>query len=618
MPPKRPASSPANVQHKKSRKSLNLDMKLGIISRHEGGEGANYIARALSLSQSTVSTVIKNKDSIRKAGQVATTMQAKTLTRHREPIFEEMERCLSIWIRDETAKSMPLNMATISRKAIKLFEKLKEEGWQVKEGTQFTASKGWFDRFKNRAGLHNVKTTGEAASADKEAAESFLATLKKRIEDGGYSPHQVINYDETGLYWKRMSGRTFIFKEEKQAPGFKVSKDRLTLSLGGNAAGDLKLKPLLIYHSENPRALKGYNKKDLPVIWRSNKKGWMTTAINQDYVGSLSSELAEYAKRKNLDNKFLLLVDNCPSHPPAMEDWADNIEVLFTPPNTTALIQPMDQGIIATFKAYYQRRTMQQLIDGTDGEGMPTIKQWWSAYNIKKGIYNIDAAWKEVTPQAMNGCWRKIWPEVVHDFKGFDVQAVRGDIVKLSHTAGFTDVDEQDVQELLDSHDQPLSVEDLLQMQEQRALAEDEEEEEEDESRGLTLAKLREVLNGVDTLMGILQDADPNTARSANAVQATNDALKIYREIYQHKKQLAKQSVITSFFKPVSQSGTTSPPASTSSDPATPSTSKASLMASFFTPRPSSSPKAGPSSVDADCAFNPDSPLPVLSSDDDE
>lgn len=61
MSSKRPASSPANVQRKKSRKRLNLDMKLSIISRHEGGEGANSIARALSLSQSTVSTVIKKR-----------------------------------------------------------------------------------------------------------------------------------------------------------------------------------------------------------------------------------------------------------------------------------------------------------------------------------------------------------------------------------------------------------------------------------------------------------------------------------------------------------------------------------------------------------------------------
>ena len=66
-------------------------------------------------------------------------------------------------------------------------------------------------------------------------------------------------------------------------PGYKAAKDRLTLLFGGNASGDMKLKPLLVYHSESPKALRNIAKGSLPVVWKSNPKAWVTQAIFQDW-----------------------------------------------------------------------------------------------------------------------------------------------------------------------------------------------------------------------------------------------------------------------------------------------------------------------------------------------
>ena len=61
----------------------------------------------------------------------------------------------------------------IQAKALSLYNDLKtiDDIENKGEGTSenFTASRGWFFRFKQRTDIHNVRMVGESASADKEA-----------------------------------------------------------------------------------------------------------------------------------------------------------------------------------------------------------------------------------------------------------------------------------------------------------------------------------------------------------------------------------------------------------------------------------------------------------------
>jgi hypothetical protein len=129
----------------------------------------------------------------------------------------------------------------------------------------FAGSAGWFERFKGCHGFHNQKLTGEAAAADLVAGEKFPALLQVTIEEHGYLLQQVFSLDETGLFWKWMPSRTFV-SVQVVAAGFKASKDLCTLLLSGNTSGDYGIKPLMVYHSENSRTLKGYSKEGLPVV----------------------------------------------------------------------------------------------------------------------------------------------------------------------------------------------------------------------------------------------------------------------------------------------------------------------------------------------------------------
>ena len=97
---------------------------------------------------------------------------------------------------------------------------LKDKPGTSGEGSEvFKASHRWFDKFKKRTGIHSVVRHGEAASANKVAAKSYVAQMKEYVEAEGFVPQQVFNCDETGLFWRQMPGRTYKTQEEEALPG---------------------------------------------------------------------------------------------------------------------------------------------------------------------------------------------------------------------------------------------------------------------------------------------------------------------------------------------------------------------------------------------------------------
>ena len=54
--------------------------------------------------------------------------------------------------------------------------------------------------------------------------------------------------------------KMLAFREEKSAPGYKRSKEKVTILACSNATGSYKLKLVLISKSKNPRAFKNIKK----------------------------------------------------------------------------------------------------------------------------------------------------------------------------------------------------------------------------------------------------------------------------------------------------------------------------------------------------------------------
>ncbi|KAJ7316273.1 hypothetical protein JRQ81_002435 [Phrynocephalus forsythii] len=101
------------------------------------------------------------------------------------------------------------------------------------------------------------------------------------MTEEGYFPQQVFNCNEKHLFWKRMPKGTYITQEETRLPRYMPMKDRLTFLFCANTSGNLKIKPLLVYHSENPQAFKKHRLMDQQVI--SNFKKLYTRELFRQY-----------------------------------------------------------------------------------------------------------------------------------------------------------------------------------------------------------------------------------------------------------------------------------------------------------------------------------------------
>ena len=55
-----------------------------------------------------------------------------------------------------------------------------------------------------------------------DSGKNFWGNLDKLIVEKNCLPKEILNKDETSLFWKQMSGRTSIHKEAESMPGCKI------------------------------------------------------------------------------------------------------------------------------------------------------------------------------------------------------------------------------------------------------------------------------------------------------------------------------------------------------------------------------------------------------------
>jgi hypothetical protein len=108
------------------------------------------------------------------------------------------------------------------------------------------------------------------------------------------------------------------------------------------------------------------------------------------------------------------------------------------------------------------------LIAATEGDNAQTVLELWKRFNINLAIDIIVEAWNDATKDCLHRVWRKFLPDSVDDFVDFEpsdeLTQIKASCVALARQVGLEEVENEDVEELLQSHTEDLSTRDLQQL----------------------------------------------------------------------------------------------------------------------------------------------------------
>ena len=284
--------------NKQSRSAISDDIKRQICEWEEANKNKRQIDIAnhfnekynLNIDRSTVSKILGQRDKWKAV--IETEFSSKTF-RHKSVKFPLFDRAINLWVENVTAGGVILTDLLIKEKA-----RYFAEAFEIPEN-ELVFSNGWLDRFKKRNNIKRYRIHGESGSAPLANLPEEREKLRQLLSR--FSPDQIYNIDEIGLYYRMAPNQTL---STKPVLGQKKDKTRVTVLLGVNATGTDKLKPWVIGNAKRPRPFLHVNLERLPVHYHGNPKAWMNSAVFEEVLHDMDTYF------RIQDKKILLLVDN--------------------------------------------------------------------------------------------------------------------------------------------------------------------------------------------------------------------------------------------------------------------------------------------------------------------
>ncbi|XP_037779428.1 tigger transposable element-derived protein 4-like [Penaeus monodon] len=225
----------------------------------------------------------------------------------------------------------------------------------------FKASDGWLDKWRKRHNISLKTIGGEPKSVAPHMSSSWNETTLPTILSN-YKLEDIFNADEFGLFYQCLPDKTYHFKGEKCSEG-KKSKVRFTGMAAASAKGE-----------------------QLPMFAIGNE-------IFEEWLRKVDRKFRVDGR------KIALIIDNCRAHPTLSN--LTNVQLVFLPPNTTSILQPMDQGVIRSLKAYYRGKVVRMISRALEEKkSCPKI-------SILQGMKLLADSWELASKETIVNCFRK-------------------------------------------------------------------------------------------------------------------------------------------------------------------------------------------------------------------
>ena len=157
----------------------------------------------------------------------------------------------------------------------------------------------------------------------------------------------------------------------------------------------------MIWRSKKPRCFRLASASDklAKVSYFDDSKSWMQVEIMKKVLGTLNHQMRKPGR------KVILFLDNATVHPTSLIDMYSNIKIAFLPKNTTSRLQPLNAGIIQSFKTKYRKKLMLYVIARINDD--LTAAEIVKGIDILRAITWVADSWTEVSVETIKNCFAK-------------------------------------------------------------------------------------------------------------------------------------------------------------------------------------------------------------------